>query len=641
MKFCWVLAFAFFVVSDVSALVAHGRNVEDEDDDDNDDGNDDDSLPYLSPTTTTIKPTAESLKRSANTSSVKIQAGHLRCTKENKGAGYLMYSKLPVNERWQDDTEQSTFRKHTAFNLVCVRFHQGKWQYDRNWLDEKDRSSNVSWHYFTVRTDDVGVARLDFTANTVTSMVGKQMRYEGMQMGYVKGDIKFQVDSQRRCKYHSSGNLFYPWPATFSHVAAKGKAPVPLQPKNQYLATTGVFRCSDEKKGKGFIMFSKTAVNKRWNADKVQDDFRKHTAKNFVCVRYDTQEKRWQYDSYWASEPDRDSNKSWHYFIPVDTDMVVAAIDYEKEEIKDLKGVHFKHSNLSIGYQLGDIKFFMFQNAKGQRQRSYYRMTGHFLLGFDRDPPPVQRPRPGIVTKTVDFVHKDKKNRSISCTDENSTTGFIMFSPQPLATRLNMSTYKLDKDGPSKAHLQEAMKKGFTCVRFKNHRWQYDAYWTSNHSWHTFIPNVTDIVIASVNYKTNAVTLTQGTNVRYAGMQMGYGSGNIKITSTKGPNKNERIFYISGQRLFAYTNESMVISPPPAQPTKAPGASTTTTTTTTKSFNPYSTTVYKYIAPFFTTTSKMGPSPTQGASANLAAEPDNDGEDDGDLDTIEEAALFF
>eukprot|EP00933_Yihiella_yeosuensis_P015168 TRINITY_DN13323_c0_g3_i1.p1 TRINITY_DN13323_c0_g3~~TRINITY_DN13323_c0_g3_i1.p1 ORF type:complete len:626 (-),score=72.28 TRINITY_DN13323_c0_g3_i1:183-2060(-) len=622
MKTIYVVCLIFLGSSSlVSALVAQSKARI----------SDDNELPNLMPATSTTKPTTL-----PHLTRLDIKAGILRCSYSNIGAGFFMYSSVPVNERWRLDKAQSTFRRHTAYNTVCVRFHKGSWQFDSNWGSERDRMSNQSWHNFAVRGDDIGIARIDFTKDKVTTLRKKKFRYQGLNMGWSHGSTKISL--KKKSKY---GNVFrvkgtgvYAWPDRFVHIPTTPKPPRPIQPANRFEAIGGSMRCTDRDTGRTFVMFTNTSVNERWNNDTIQDDFRIHSAKSFVCVRW--KNLKWQYDTNWRHESDRTMHHSWHDFKPQKTDTVVAAVDYAKGKVEDMKGVNFYHGGLRIGYGDGDLEFFRNQNATGAREAGSWRITGSWILAWNDDPPPIQKPHPGLVIERTPMVKIGGTSHRFRCYDANRTNGFIMFSPRPLAIRLNSTTSVMKKGGPTKEQFKRGMHAGFTCVRFKDHRWQFDAYWTDNHSWHTFIPNITDVIVAAVNYTNDQVSLTKGSNVKYSGMQMGFAGGDIKIQSLPTRNGKGRLYNIIGSHLMTYVNTSMAV-PPPFMVPKA-----TTTTTTAKP-----TTTSGIPKPFFTTTTTTTagttPRPSIFAVALAAAnagKSHSDGEsqdanDSGD-DTIEE-----
>ena len=96
------------------------------------------------------------------------------------GEGFIMYSKQEIDERF---TDQKVY-KGNADHFVNVRFHDGRWQYDTN-----DRYVD-----FEPASTDVLVASVDYSADKIKSLKGKNLQFNGIQLGFADGDLKFKAN---------------------------------------------------------------------------------------------------------------------------------------------------------------------------------------------------------------------------------------------------------------------------------------------------------------------------------------------------------------------------------------------------------------------------------------------------------------
>lgn len=96
------------------------------------------------------------------------------------GVGYLMYSSVDVHDRFSDDPPLQA----AADQLIAVRFENGQWSYNPNgpWVD------------FTPVADDHLLAELDFEDAAANLLVGVSGTFEGIDFGYVSGDLVVTPD---------------------------------------------------------------------------------------------------------------------------------------------------------------------------------------------------------------------------------------------------------------------------------------------------------------------------------------------------------------------------------------------------------------------------------------------------------------
>eukprot|EP00933_Yihiella_yeosuensis_P025589 TRINITY_DN1983_c0_g1_i1.p1 TRINITY_DN1983_c0_g1~~TRINITY_DN1983_c0_g1_i1.p1 ORF type:complete len:700 (-),score=75.98 TRINITY_DN1983_c0_g1_i1:200-2299(-) len=332
-------------------------------------------------------------------------------------------------------------------------------------------------------------------------------------------------------------------------------------PKAKLPVTTGTVRCTDSNSGSGFIMYSYQDVNQRWRTDPHQDDFREHTAKNFVCVRF--RSGRWEYDNNWADEPERRSNASWNAFQLLPTDIMVANVDYSLDTVANLNYTNIKRTGVQLGYHSGDLIFYPNQDGNGQMDQGEFRITGTYFVPWTFPLFVPATTRTTTQTAPVSMIPNTASVRIMSgglrCTDNATGSGFIMYSNEDVHKRFNHDKFQDD--------FREHGANSFVCVRYNDNQWQFDTNWAdetdrrSNNSWHTFIPRTSDTLVASVDYTDDKVMDLKGINVTHKGIQMGYADGDLVFfanqNATAGQDDGE--FRITGSYIVLY----LPYTPPP------------------------------------------------------------------------------
>eukprot|EP00933_Yihiella_yeosuensis_P072781 TRINITY_DN812_c0_g1_i1.p1 TRINITY_DN812_c0_g1~~TRINITY_DN812_c0_g1_i1.p1 ORF type:complete len:553 (+),score=106.64 TRINITY_DN812_c0_g1_i1:67-1725(+) len=518
-----------------------------------------------------LLPQASSLTLHQKPIKVKVTTGTLRCTDNNTGAGFIMYSQQPVNDRWNEDKSQADFRKHTAQNFVCVRRNNesGKWEYDNNWEDETDRPNNISWRVFLPRPTDTLVAAFDFDDDKIANLNGsfKFKDFKGMSIGYAYGDLNFFPNQNHSGhpdvgEVRMNGTYIVPfeWSESSSWMSPTTtlKAPYIKNKMRHVPVKTGGMSCTDSNTGAGFIMYSKKFINARWNQDKSERDFRVHSAENFVCVRY--KDNNWQYDTNWEDEAERESNVSWHIFMPDPTDVLVASVDFDNDKVLDLKSSNITYMGVPCGYQDGDLVFFPNQTQDGTEDGGEFRLAGSFIAPWPKDPATTTTTTTTTTTGTtttpiylqpppnasmVKMVKRRLQGGTIRCTGDNIFPGFIMYSLEDVGLRF-LNGQQLPEVRPHYAALTKSktMAPHLICVRFKKDRWQYDsnarddvdALKLHSRSWHDFKPRPDDVVVATVDFVKDTSKLLSRVRARSYGMQFGFYKGNMKAVNLRGGN---------------------------------------------------------------------------------------------------------
>ena len=114
------------------------------------------------------------------TATINIALGDLRngiaAHDQRTGNGYIMYSEESVHTRFADNPPSAWQADH----LIAVVFDGGEWKVDRN---------KYTLVPFTPLASDHLVASVDFGADVVTHLVGVNTAVEGINAGYVSGDL--------------------------------------------------------------------------------------------------------------------------------------------------------------------------------------------------------------------------------------------------------------------------------------------------------------------------------------------------------------------------------------------------------------------------------------------------------------------
>eukprot|EP00933_Yihiella_yeosuensis_P016464 TRINITY_DN1405_c1_g1_i1.p1 TRINITY_DN1405_c1_g1~~TRINITY_DN1405_c1_g1_i1.p1 ORF type:complete len:943 (-),score=156.18 TRINITY_DN1405_c1_g1_i1:108-2936(-) len=318
---------------------------------------------------------------------VNVLTGGLSCTDSNTGNGFLMYTEQGVNSRWGNK-----FKNHMAQNFVCVRFeNSSKWEYDTNWEDEPDRPApKTSWHKFTPVATDILVAAVDYAGPRVKDLKGQNTRFQGIQQGYVEGDITF-YPGQFVPGYPDPGEFALsgsyiarhaqPAVATASPATAASTASAtPTAGSARTRVTTGGMTCTDTNMGPGFIMYSAQSVTARFSQGAYSQAFTNHAAKNFVCVRIFNQ--HWQFDTNFQDEASATRRASWYTFTPNASDVLVASVDFSRDTVTDLKGQNTRYMGIQAGYADGDLKFFANQYTLGYQDPGEFNVQGSYIVTY-------------------------------------------------------------------------------------------------------------------------------------------------------------------------------------------------------------------------------------------------------------------
>lgn len=96
------------------------------------------------------------------------------------GTGYIMFTEESVYTRFSENPPLLG----NSYNLIAVRNFGGQWQYNDNNL----------WQEFTPQVNDRLLASVDFSSDTIASLQGATGQINGIDQGYLDGDLTFTVN---------------------------------------------------------------------------------------------------------------------------------------------------------------------------------------------------------------------------------------------------------------------------------------------------------------------------------------------------------------------------------------------------------------------------------------------------------------
>ena len=118
--------------------------------------------------------------------------------------GYLMYSAIPVHDRFISDSPHLFNARH----IISVTYQNGQWRYD----------NNEGLSDFTPEPSDILIASVDALTheNQVTSLEGTSDVINGIRSGYISGDISFEANmwggAENTGEFGVTGSFFVPNP---------------------------------------------------------------------------------------------------------------------------------------------------------------------------------------------------------------------------------------------------------------------------------------------------------------------------------------------------------------------------------------------------------------------------------------------
>ncbi|MEO0529845.1 MAG: cadherin domain-containing protein, partial [Planctomycetota bacterium] len=108
---------------------------------------------------------------------------------------------------------------------------------------------------------------------------------------------------------------------------------------------------ADDRTGTGYLMYSVEHVDTRFSDQPPYPS----NADHFVAVVYDAATDKWYYDDNGGGPGNRPAEEALFEFVPRDTDILVAALDFDADTATDLKGTASYVQGIFAGYRDGDL----------------------------------------------------------------------------------------------------------------------------------------------------------------------------------------------------------------------------------------------------------------------------------------------
>ncbi|MFK8114782.1 MAG: FG-GAP repeat domain-containing protein [Rubripirellula sp.] len=409
--------------------------------------------------------------------------GGVAASDTRSGQGYLMFSAQPLAERFGSDwTDLSSVAEH----FVPVVYQGGRWFYD----------DNETLREFTATANDVLVATIDFSLDTIVSLEGQRSVFGGIQSGYVSGNLTFEANRfggrANRGEFFVNGTHFVP-----NENVSVNPNEVQVGLLNRGIAA------SDTRTGTGFLMYSQETLADRFGADWTDLG---SIATNIVAVV--------PINGVWFY----DNNETLVEFSIEPTDVLLASIDFSRDTIISLEGQKSVIAGIQLGYQSGDLQFHANQFA-GRINRGEFMVAGNSFVRNER------------VVSAYD-VSVGVINRGIAASDTRTGLGYLLHSTESLPSRFGEGWTDI---GSVADHL--------VAVVHQNGVWYYD----DNETLRAFTPASTDVLIATIDFGSDQISSLEGQTGVVGQIQLGYARGDLQFIANRfGSGSNRGEFSVSG-----------------------------------------------------------------------------------------------
>lgn len=368
------------------------------------------------------------------------------------GKGYLMFTYKSVFNRFFKSPPLAGSAEH----VVAVRYDRlsQSWQYN----------NDQAWISFTTTLEDRLIAIVDFDADEIYSLEGLSGDVYGIPQGFGRSDLQFNANV-----YNSTTDIGE-FEVTGTHFYADDDGNDASMPIGVVGRGIGVH---DSAIGSGFIMYSEENVYNRFAASPPRGG----GAEQMVAVRYNPAFENWQYSN----------NSRWVNFTPVDSDRLIAAVDYAADTIAGIEGYGGTVNGIHQGFFDSDLVFEA-NMWNGSFDTGEFQVTGSRfkLSGFSFDGGPLGGGVHGI--------------------DSATGTGYIMFSEQVVHDRFAATP------------LHPKAARNMVVVRLLGNTWVY----SDDNSWNAFTPLASDRLMAFLDFDANSVTSLAGTGGNVNGIDSGF-----------------------------------------------------------------------------------------------------------------------
>lgn len=407
------------------------------------------------------------------------------------GIGYVLHSQTAVSDRFSLKPPLAG----TASNLVAVQFMQGRWYYNNNW----------AWYPYTVESTDRLLAEINFDSNTITSLSGQNTNINGLEAGFLEGDLEFianQLAGQpNQGEYDLTGSGYVANPdGSGSTGGISGQESI--GDINAGLAVL------DTAQGIGYVMHSTMVLSERFSAHPPLGS----AASNLIAVRY--QQGQWFYNNNW----------SWYAFDVEPSDLLLAKIDFDAHTIENLVEQEFKVAGMEAGYLNGNLQFFPDQ-LNGLSNTGEYDLTGSWIVR--REGGNSENEEAGSFQSVGDL------KAGIPVQDDAVGVGYVMHSMTAFNDRFS--------DRPPLA----GSATNLVAVQYLNNQWYYNNNW----NWYPFTAEPTDELLAIINFDQSTINSLVGLDYVVEGISAGYAEGDLTFYADQlGGRFNADEYDVSGTR---------------------------------------------------------------------------------------------
>ncbi len=249
---------------------------------------------------------------------------------------------------------------------------------------------------------------------------------------------------------------------------------------------------TDWRSGTGFLMYSAENVFSRFGAFN-------GNANHVVAVFYSG--GQWYVDR----------NYGQIAFEPAPTDVLLATVNFSNDTVSSLEGEHDTYEGIHYGYADGDLAYYAnVWNGGGENPAGEFAVSGSGFTPHSDVPLPLP---------SGDY-QLGALNQGIAISADQILTGYLLYSAENVNTRFNI------RDGNAD-HL--------VAVFCEEGQW----YYNSGTKAVAFIPNPTDLILASIHFRDDTVDLHLGENGFEQGIRKGYLSGDIGFTPNQWGDESE------------------------------------------------------------------------------------------------------
>ncbi|MCA9175738.1 MAG: peroxidase family protein [Planctomycetales bacterium] len=389
------------------------------------------------------------------------------------GEAHVLYSVESIFSRFAHSSAMITSNSE---HLLVVFHRDGQWYYDMNGMTRP----------FEPRPSDVILADIDYTNDTIVGLAGNISDRHGIVAGYVYGDMAFYANL-----YGGAFNA--------GEFKVTGSYFSTLAPPKQYVASprlAGEIAVHDGATGAGFVLYSQESVRQRFGLSLASG-----MSDHFVAVVHE--QGQWQYD---------DGAQLWP-FTPVESDRIVADVDFSTGNVQRLTGVSERGSvpdgqrGVQSGVTRGDLQF--------TSEAGAYAVSGTWFEGVASSP--------GL-TFSVGALH-----HGIAARDGATGHGFLMYSHERIPDRFQ--------------RIPSGVSEHLIVVTYRDGGWKYD----NNGGLGDFVPQPSDVLLAEIDYGAGRIASLQGWAGERYGIRAGYAEGDLEFFGNQFaglPNAGE--FEVSG-----------------------------------------------------------------------------------------------